>query len=217
MSLLDALEYGKGLVPVQPAQSDDYTMGSSTDSEAVMLAKLDELLEQCGMFKVYAEVPGHLMHPRPGQATAVRIDRLLRPTSALVAQGWPFGVLGIEAKRGRCKVGAPLAQMLDYGRSLFVIEGGITVHPSYVLLWPWRGNGGPSWSQCIQQRLGAARPTYDRSCERDAFGAQRQPTLDDWTGIDFVSGDTFAQLRSGSVTISNQQRALAQGQKTGSR
>lgn len=201
-----------------PTEStSDYTMGDSTDSEATLEAKLDQLLNECGMFKVYPQREGHLIHPRPGQSTAVRIDRLLRPTQALIEQGWPFGVIGIEAKAGSEKVGKPLAQMVDYGRSLFELDGGITVHPSYVLLWPWRGNGGPSWSQCIQQRLGAARPIYDRSCERDAFGAQFQPTFNEWTGIDFVSGDTFAQLRPGSVTISNQRRVLAQGRKTGSR
>jgi hypothetical protein len=197
--------------------SGDYTMGERTDTEDALLARLDELVEQCGQFKVYSEVKGHLLHPRPGQSTAVRIDRLLRPSPALIAQGWQFGVIGIEAKRGHEKVGQPLAQMLDYSRSLFTIDGGITVHPSYVLLWPWGGNGGPSWSQCIQQRLGAARPIFDSSAQRDSFGAQRTPTAADWTGIDFVSGDTFAQLRPGHVILANEQRVLAQGCKTGSR
>lgn len=197
---------------------DDYTMGTRDDDEASLVARLDELLEQCGQFKVYREVTGHLLHPMPGQSTEVRIDRLLRPTQALIAQGWPFGVIGIEAKAGRKKVGEPLAQMLDYKRSLFVVDGGIAINPSYVLLWPWRGNGGPSWSQCIQQRLGAARPVYPLSCERDLFtGGQVTVRPSDWIGVDFRSGDTFAQLRPGCVTISNEQRVLAQGRKTGSR
>ncbi|NDC95575.1 hypothetical protein EBZ38_13570, partial [bacterium] len=197
---------------------DDYTMGERTDDETTLVARLDELLKECGQFQVWREVPGHLMHPMPGQSTAVRIDRLLRPSNALIAQGWKFGVIGIEAKRGGEKVGPALAQMVDYRRSLFSIDGGITLHPSYVLLWPWRGNGGPSWSQCIQQRLGAATPVHPSSAERDPFtGHQVAVRPSDWDGINFRSGDTFAQLRPGRVIISNEQRVLAQGRKTGSR
>lgn len=205
------------LTAIEFQRSYDYTMGSRDDSEATLLGKLDELLDACRSFKVYKECDGHLMHPRPGQKTAVRIDRLLRPTQALINDGWPFGVIGIEAKGGRIAVGKPLAQMADYGRSAFVIDGGITVQLGYVLLWPWFGNGGPSWSQCIQQRLGAARPIEQNRWARDEFGMQIEPTYSDWVGVDFVSGLTFAQLRPGGVTISNQRRVLVQGTKTGSR
>jgi hypothetical protein len=196
----------------------DLTMGSDDDDESTLVARLDELLQECGQFQVWREVSGHLMHPMPGQSTKVRIDRLLRPSSALVAQGWNFGVIGIEAKRGHEKVGPALAQMADYRRSSFTIDGGILLQPSFVLLWPWRGNGGPSWSQCIQQRLGAATPVYPSCAERDPFSGHQiavQPS--EWTGINFRSGDTFAQLRPGRVEISNEKRVLAQGRKTGSR
>lgn len=144
-----------------PADSDsgwDYSE-DAYPTEADSVARLDHVLDSIGLFRVYAEVPGHLLHPRPGQERlGVRIDRLLVPNEKMIALGWNAGVVGIEAKRSGAKVGPALAQATDYARSAFTLPfGNMCLVPSWVFVWPGHHRpSGPIASMMVQNHVGLA-------------------------------------------------------------
>ena len=126
-------------------------------TEADSWAALDRILDSCGLFTVYREVAGEILQPRPGQRDrTVRIDRLLTPTAQLIGAGWRYGAVGVEAKRSGEKIGPPLAQIVDYGRSAFTIRGGLRVWLDWVFLWPLDKQHGTVASFMAQNRLGSA-------------------------------------------------------------
>lgn len=129
-----------------------------TEIEACM--DLDRLLEDCGMFTVYREVPGHQMQPRAGQdVKGLRIDRILVPNRAAIDEGWTLGVLGIEVKRDDAHAGKAISQAIDYSRSVWDIgRGGVLVHSPMVFLWPFYKVSGALASVMSQQRIGTAEP-----------------------------------------------------------
>ena len=177
----------------------DYTSGEWANENNAVADFTRRLEAHSRWFVTYEEVRGTHLQPRPGQDPGnVRMDVLLSPTKALVAEGWQHGMIGVEIKRSGVKVGRPLAQMVDYGRSVFTIDGGRLVMPSMVMLYPWNGpGGGPFASMVIQNRLGAIAPTND-------------------DGLVFFSGQTFAIL-SGDGTIELRNAVEKQGRKVGSR
>lgn len=116
-----------------------------------------------GLWRVYREVRGVLVHPRPCQMDkTVRIDRVLVPTMDLIALGWTHGAIGVEIKRSGEKIGPPVSQAIDYGRSVWTLSaaGNVRVWLDYVFVWPMQGQGSFVGSIMQQNRVGTAEPTY---------------------------------------------------------
>ncbi len=177
----------------------DYTCGE-WGSENNAVADLIRRLDGSRYFTVYEEVRGTHLQPRPGQKPSnVRIDVVLSPTKALVEMGWKLGMIGVEVKRSGVKVGQPLAQMVDYTRSVFEFDGGRLAMLNLVLLYPWNGpGGGPFASMVAQNRLGGITP------------------WDGGDGLTFHSGHTFATINdNGEIELRN--NVHRQGLKAGSR
>lgn len=155
---------------VQHNPWDDFYTGGDYATEAESCTAFDEVINQTGYFKVLREVTGQYLQLNLDQEYAKpRIDRLLIPTAALRELGWNHGVIGVECKRSHEKIGRPISQMLDYRRAVYSVLG-VHVVPMYVLLWPWRGCGGPVDSIVAQQRLGHIY--VDHGTLRMASGAQ---------------------------------------------
>lgn len=162
-----------------PHRRNDYTIGNwatEIDSEAAFDAAIGT-----GNWTVYPQVWGTLVQPRPHQIDKrVRIDRILTPTSALLAAGWRHGVIGVEIKRSKEKIGPAIAQALDYGRSVWTLHqaGGSLVWLDWVFIWPMPKQSGAMASVCAQNRIGTATPGFHG-------------------GIDFKSGEaSIASLDS---------------------
>lgn len=143
-------------VPETPERA---TIGQwSTESDSV--AALDRVLRIGDLFRVYGEVKGTLVQPRPGQRDkGMRIDRLCTPTAKLLNLGWTFGAIGLEAKRSGEKIGPAIAQAMDYGRSVWELPGGMSAWLEYVFIWPMTRPAGTVESICAQHRIGHAHST----------------------------------------------------------
>ena len=131
-------------------------------TEAEAAAAFDSLVPT-DLFVIHREVTGRLAWPLYGQgeATRVRIDRVLQPTDTAIKLGWACGYIGVELKRSGEKVGRAISQMLDYLRSTFQIDGQ-KVTCSHVALFPYEGpDGGPLESMFYGQRLACAYEAYD--------------------------------------------------------
>lgn len=107
-------------------------------TEEESAAALDQVLDSIGLFKVYSEVQGTCIQPRPNQAgSRLRIDRVLTPKQSLVDRGWAHGMIGIEIKASQMKAAPAVSQMLDYSRAIWKVNpGGFQVMLSWVFLWP---------------------------------------------------------------------------------
>ena len=106
-------------------------------AEADSAAEFDLVMNRTGLFKIHPEVSGQILHPRLGAAyQSVRIDRILQPTPKLREAGWNAGFIGVELKRSGAKIGPPLAQLLDYSRTVWTLHGGFDVMCRYYFLWP---------------------------------------------------------------------------------
>lgn len=152
------------LAPIE----DDGAFPGSTQERAVTIgnwdteedskAELDCRIAATGLFRVYPEVTGTLIQPRPGQTdTGMRIDRVLLPTEKLRDLGWKHGAIGVEAKRSGERIGKPLAQATDYVRTSWLLpgSGGIRVELSLAFLWPVAEQYGPVASYMVHQRVGS--------------------------------------------------------------
>lgn len=126
-----------------------------------------DLAVPADLFRVWHEVCGVLMHPRPGQGerpddeddgpVKVRIDRVLMPTRELQAKGWKYGVIGVELKKSGVKIGRPIAQAMDYGRAVWTIGPSRSrIWLDYVFIWPMARLSGTLASICAQNRIGSA-------------------------------------------------------------
>lgn len=153
-------------------------------TEAESAAALDEALDAAGLWRVHKEVRGTLAHPRPSQIDkGMRIDRVLVPTARLIELGWQHGIVGIEIKKSGVKIGPPIAQAMDYSRTIWTLPGGFSVWLDWVFVWPMRGLFGPIESVCAQHRIGAASSTQ-------------------WTPLHLKSGGNILRInRDGSVQI----------------
>lgn len=176
--------------------SSPYTIGDwSTEEESA--AALD-LAVGTSLWNVYREVPGILSQPRPSQGTRnVRIDRILVPAQRLILAGWNHGVIGIEIKRSHAKIGPPIAQAMDYSRTVWTLpSAGIKVWLDWVFVWPMDKQIGPTASILAQNRIGSA------SC-------------DPWTKLHLKSGESniIRVRRDGSFDIGD----ALNGCKVGSR
>lgn len=130
-------------------------------TEADSAAALDAALEQVGLWAVYKEVSGTLTHVRPGQrGQTIRIDRVLIPNSKLIALGWTHGIIGIEVKRSGEKIGPPIAQAMDYSRTIWHLpQAGIKVWLDWVFVWPMERQNGTIASILAHNRIGSAHAT----------------------------------------------------------
>lgn len=176
--------------------NDAYTIGSWA-SEADSAAALDRMLETLDLWHVHKEVPGVLTHPRPRQIDrTVRIDRILIPNTRLCALGWTHGAIGIEIKRSGMKIGHPIAQAMDYGRSVWSLPAGIKVWLDFVFIWPMPPQHGPVASILAQNRIGSAY-------------------TDQWNPFRLRAGqETLMEIRSdGAIAIGH----VSAGRKVGSR
>lgn len=110
------------------------------------------------LFNIYREVRGTLVNPRPTQVErSMRIDRILVPTTYLLTLGWQFGIIGCELKRSGEKIGPPIAQAMDYSRSVFTLEPSkFRIWLDYVFIWPMSKQGGTTGSILAQNRIGSA-------------------------------------------------------------
>lgn len=144
-------------VPVQQQYiPSGFTIGNwATEAESAAAFDAAVPLE---LFKMHKEVRGTLLQPRPAQiGRTVRIDRVLLPTEHLLDLGWKFGIIGCELKRSGAKIGPPIAQAIDYGRSVFTLEPSkFRVYLDYVFIWPMAKHGSTLGSICAQQRIGSA-------------------------------------------------------------
>lgn len=173
-----------GAVEVPTVGGDLLTIGSwATEDESA--AALDYALTAADLWKVYSEARGTLVQPRPGQVDkSMRIDRLLVPNKRLLDLGWTHGVVGIEVKRSGVKIGPPIAQAMDYSRSVWTLPGGISTWLNWVFIWPMGKLSNTVESICAQHRIGSARST-------------------DWQLLHLQSGLTLLTInrRSGEVRI----------------
>ena len=114
----------------------------------------------------------------------------------MIEAGWRYGAIGIECKASGMKVNTGLAQMLDYGRSVWRVgPAQVGVWLDWVLLWPLPATGGFAGSYMAQNRLGSAISTDSKPLE-------------------FNSGNNILSVyRDGSVRVG----ACRNGLKVGSR
>lgn len=134
-----------------------YTIGQWPD-EASSAAALDASLAEVDLWRVYHEVPGVLAQPRPSQQDrSMRIDRVLLPNQKLLGLGWTHGAVGIECKRSGEKIGPPIAQAMDYSRTVWTLPGlNVRIWLDWVFLWPMDRQTGPMASILAQNRIGCA-------------------------------------------------------------
>lgn len=120
-------------------------------------------LRQTGLFTVYRQrtgVPIAKHHFQVQSKESLRVDVLLTPQATLMAQGWQYGAIIIDAKRSGIKVGPGLNQLMDYMSTAWPVRGGIMVLPSFAFLFPARSPGGPVASIMSHQHIGAAEVDY---------------------------------------------------------
>ena len=135
-----------------------HTIGDWHTEEDSCVA-LDAILGELGLWRVYREVGGLLIQPRGVQnQLSVRIDRVLIPTARLLGMGWRHGAIGIEVKRSGEKIGPPIAQAMDYLRSVWQLPS-VKVMLDWVFIWPMCPQSGTVESILAQQRIGSACAT----------------------------------------------------------
>ncbi len=190
---------GRTTQPVAPTAVADLSITTGEwATETASADALDHRLLASGLFRIYSEVRGVLMQPRPGQIDrAVRIDRLLVPTERLYEHGWHHGVIGVEIKRSGVRIGPPLAQAMDYVRSSWAIRG-VWMQLGGVFVWPMDKQYGPLASVMINQRVGSA-------------------SFSSWSQLHLRFGEqTVLRVdRDGLVTVGYQ--SVDSGRKVGSR
>lgn len=102
--------------------------GGSFFTETSAWEVFDAIIDKCEAFRMYREVEGEFVHPRPmthekpSDTEKVRIDRLLVPQSKAIASGWIGGAFGVEGKRSDMKLGPLVTQAIDYSRCVFKLE-----------------------------------------------------------------------------------------------
>lgn len=140
--------------------------------EAATAVVFDKIISSFDLFKLYSEVRGTLIQPRPGQVDkTMRIDRILVPTPRLQDLGWKHGIIGVELKPRDAKLGPAVAQAMDYSRSAWTLpDNGFVVHLSWVFVYPFRKEHGPLASVLAQHRIGTA-------------------DTDNWTALGLWSGE----------------------------
>ena len=159
MSEVVVADDGFSLLETLDNSQNGETIGSwltETDSATA----LDRALRVTDLWKIYREVRGTLIQPRAGQIDrGVRIDRVLVPNRKLIDLGWIRGIIGIEIKKSGIKIGPPIAQAIDYGRSIWTLPNGFNVWLDMVFVWPMGPQHGNIASILTQNCIGSAYPS----------------------------------------------------------
>lgn len=154
---MDALPVPSDDEPEPLTGSATWFTSGSWATEAESASAFDRRIEALSLFRVYREISGTLIHPRPGQGDrSVRIDRLLVPTGRLLAMGWKHRTIGVEIKRSGVNIGPAFGQAKDYVNSVFDLDGLAWIMPSFVFLWPMDKASGPLSSFMASSRVGSA-------------------------------------------------------------
>lgn len=113
-------------------------------------------LRQAWLFNIHRQVNSATIRLRQWEREkqSYRIDFVLEPTPDLLAEGWPFGNIGVECKKSGLKLGQPLAQMLNYHDATWRV-GGDEIALSYIFLWPLVPQGGFVSSLLYQFHMGS--------------------------------------------------------------
>jgi hypothetical protein len=181
--------------------SEDKTSCGSFQTEEDSVSKLNELLNVGNFFRIYQEVKGELLHPRPRAVLKkLRIDFILVPNQELVSAGWPHGPIGIECKKSGVKINEPLAQVLDYSRSCWFLPKGFTIICQYFFLWPYIKSHGTVASIMAQNRVGTV----------EEYNTKYGHLLKFYTGEDRI---LTIDLNNKSIAVGK----CESGKKTGSR
>ena len=164
------------------ASNDPLTTGAWATEEASASA-FDDRIKAIGLFRVYREVEGTLVHPRPGQREkSVRIDRLLVPTETLLNLGWRHRTIGVEIKKSGHPIKDVLTQAADYVRCVFNLSEQADVMPSCVFMWPMDKQAGTTASLMVHLRVGSVSfGRHDRL--KFSLGEEVLLSDDDYAGV----------------------------------
>lgn len=163
-------------------------------TEVEAAADFDAIVRNVDLFTSYAEVPGTLLQPRPGQVDkSVRIDRVLVPNSRLIDAGWRGGIIGVELKK-EAYSGRAIAQGIDYTRSAFRLgPANFLIICDYVFIWAWGKQDGPLASVMAQTHVGSVTstswtPLHFRTGENNVLRVHTDGRLDFGTQVGNKAG-----------------------------
>jgi hypothetical protein len=145
---------------VRERESHNSTYGPwRTEAEAEDY--LTDFLRDTGLFCIYRQVRGWPMtqphfRDHPASSASLRADVLLVPTVRLIDQGWDGGAVLIEVKRSDVKIGPGLGQLLDYMGTVWRVDGGIGVVPTFGFLFPALRQDSALASVMAQEHIGTA-------------------------------------------------------------
>lgn len=129
-----------------------------TEDDSVSYLK--PILTTSGLFRIYNQVEGRIIQPRPFCSDKkMRIDFILSPTARLRSAGWSGGPMGLECKKSGLKINEPLAQVLDYARTIWLLPSGYMFMCQYFFIWPYHKLHGFYASIMAQNRIGTL--SYD--------------------------------------------------------
>lgn len=144
------------------------TSGVFSDEPAAW-AVFDAAIELSGAFRIYREVEGEYIQPRPEtDPRGARIDRILVPQPKVIAAGWKRGgMIGVEGKKSGSKIGPLVTQAIDYSRCAFRIERepgeliALVMLP-WIFIYPVEPVLGDLASVMANNRIGTAAMTNSR-------------------------------------------------------
>jgi hypothetical protein len=140
---------------IDPCEAGNTVSFGLWEEETASVAFLKAILDTSGLFNVYQEVCGTILQPRLHTIDKnMRIDMILSPKPKLLGSGWDRGVIGIECKKSGTKLNHPLAQAMDYARTVWRLPSGFQFMCEYFFLWPFRSVHGLAASIMEQQRIG---------------------------------------------------------------
>jgi len=160
--------------------------------------------QDCGMFKVYAEVAGHPMFRRAShtKSTDFRVDFLLVPLDSRVQTG----AIAVEVKSPGSNIGSAINQAMDYVNAVFFIpDTRVAVVPSISFVFPFAQQFGAVKSMMDSSRVGSINFPH--------YGSQ-------WCQMRFRYGNGCLIKMSrvgGVVSTEVNTNVLATGRKRGSR
>lgn len=148
---------------------DEYTSFGDWETETESVEYVKDLLKRSELFNIYREVEGQIMHPRPFcEEKGVRIDFILTPKDKLRNAGWNGGPIGLECKKSGIKLNSPLAQVMDYSRTVWLLKNGYMFMCQYYFIWPYHKVQQLFASIMAQNRIGTC--SYEANNYRKTLG-----------------------------------------------
>jgi hypothetical protein len=145
---------------IRDADLQHITNGLSFVTEPDAWAHFDALMEANKSFRIYREVSGEYIQPRPQtEDKTARVDRLMMPLPKALEAGWRGGAIAIEGKKSDCHVGRLVTQALDYSRCAWTLGEehtypGLTLMTRWVFVYPVERQHGDLESIMVQNRIG---------------------------------------------------------------